>query len=172
MLPPDYVTINQNSSPILQIYTPNTTILTKKDFTEKVSQENLHCVQNLYKNGFAAISKSYPLAINRTFSPIPRIFILSITILIKKNLRTFSQSPRKTYIVCKIGTKKWFCWDFEILPPGYVIINRNFSPIRQIYTPNTTILSKICNQSKFQSYLARLRLVLVGLIFRPFTIFF
>ena len=37
MLPPDFVTINQNFSPIPQIYTPSTTILTEKNFW-KVSQ--------------------------------------------------------------------------------------------------------------------------------------
>ena len=42
-LPPDYVTINQNLSPIPQIYIPNTTILTKKEFLENfpVFQKNL-----------------------------------------------------------------------------------------------------------------------------------
>ena len=61
MLPPDNVIVNQNFSPIPQIYTPNTTILTKKTFW-KFSQESLHCVQNWYKNGFAGSLKSYPLA--------------------------------------------------------------------------------------------------------------
>ena len=37
VLSPDYVTINQNLSPIPQIYIPNTTILTKKNFW-KISQ--------------------------------------------------------------------------------------------------------------------------------------
>ena len=37
MLPSHYVTINQNFSPIPQIYTPNTTILTEKNFW-KISQ--------------------------------------------------------------------------------------------------------------------------------------
>ena len=41
---PDYVTINQNLSPIPQIYIPDTTILTKKEFLGyfTVSQKNLH----------------------------------------------------------------------------------------------------------------------------------
>ena len=38
--------------------------------------------------------------------------------------------------------KKWSCLDFEVLAPDYVTINQNFSPIPQIYIPNTTILTK------------------------------
>ena len=64
VLPPSYVTFNQNFSPIPQIYTPNTNILTRKNFWKiyQFSRKNLHCLQNWYKNGFAGMSKCYPLA--------------------------------------------------------------------------------------------------------------
>ena len=58
--PPDYVTINQNFSPIPQIYTPGTTILIKKNF-RKIFKKKLRYVQNLKKNGFAGILRFYPL---------------------------------------------------------------------------------------------------------------
>ena len=87
MLPPHYVTINQNFSPIPQIYTPNTTILNKMNFWK-----------------------------------IPSF-------------------PEKLTLYGKFE-QKWFYWDFEVLPPDYVTINQNFSPIPQIYTPNTTILTE------------------------------
>ena len=42
----------------------------------------------------------------------------------------------------QIWYKIWFCWEFEVLSPGYVTINQNFSPIPQSYRPNPTILAK------------------------------
>ena len=62
VLPPDYVTINQNFSPIPQIYT-QPYHFDQKEVLENfpVFQKNLHCVQNLNKNGFAGILWFYPL---------------------------------------------------------------------------------------------------------------
>ena len=81
--------------------------------------------------------------INQNFSYILRIKTQTTTILIEKNFWNICQIARKTYIVCKMG-QIWFCWDFEVLPPDqYEKMNSNFSPVKQIYTPNTTILAEI-----------------------------
>ena len=199
MLPPSYVTINQNFNPIPQIYTPITTILIKKKFLENfpVFQENLYCVQNLDKNGFAGslkcyllakwqlikisiffdnvhtkhchsnqnefleyfpgfhknlhwmqnsdkngfsgILKCYPLAviIDQSFSPIPQMYTPNTTILNEK----IARFPEK-HTFCGKLVHKWFCWDFEALPPDYVLINQNFNHIPEIYLPSTTILTE------------------------------
>ena len=48
------------------------------------------------------------VAINRKLSPIPQIYTLETTILVKNNSCQFSQISRKIYIVCKIGPKNEF----------------------------------------------------------------
>ena len=79
------------------------------------------------------------MTVNQNFSPIPQIYAPNTAILIGKNFWKISQFRRKTYIVCKVWTK-WFWLEFEVLPPNYVTVNQNFSPIPQIYAPNTAIL--------------------------------
>ena len=93
MLPPDYVTINQNFSPIPRIYTPNATLT----LCAKL-------VQKWFCWDFEVLPPSY-VTINGFFSPIPRVYPPNTTILTKKNSWKFSQFPRKTYIVCKISTR-------------------------------------------------------------------
>ena len=146
MLPPDYVTINQKS----QSYSTN--LHTKyylsyqKEIIENfpVFHKNLHCLQNWDKKwsclDFEVLPPDY-VTIYQNVSPIPQIYIPNTTILTKNNFWKITQFSRKTYIVCKIGTK-WSWWDFEVLPPDYVTINPNFSPIPQVYIPNNTILAK------------------------------
>ena len=78
-------------------------------------------MQIWYKNGFVGLLKSYPgLCDNRNFSPIPQVCIHTkhyhSTILFEKLFENLVQ--------------KRFCWAFEVLPPGYVTINENFSPVR------------------------------------------
>ena len=85
VLPPDYVTINQNS---VQFHEPTYSLLP------------------LWPKG---ISGQFP------------------------------SFPGKLTLCPKFG-QKWLFRDFEVLPPDYVKVNQNFSPIPQIYTPNTTIL--------------------------------
>ena len=53
---------------------------------------------------FKVLAPDY-VKINQNFSPIPQIYILNTTILTKNNFWKVSQFSRKTYIVCKIGTK-------------------------------------------------------------------
>ena len=103
MLPPSYVTINQNLSPILQVYTPSTTI----------PAEN--------------ISEKFPSFLEKL-------------------------------ALCAKLVQKWFCWDFEVLPLDYEKINLNFSPVAQIYSPNTTVLAKK-NFWKFSQFLGKTHIV-------------
>ena len=65
---------------------------------------------------------------------------LNTTILAKNNSSKLLQFSRKIYIVHKIGPQNEFGRVFEVLPPGYVAINRNFSPIPYMCTLNTIIL--------------------------------
>ena len=107
-------------------------------------QKNLHCVQNLSKNGFAWISRFYPLIMSQS---------IKISVLFHKSThRTLPFRPKRIFgkfrifpeklTLCEKFGQKWFCWDFKVLPPHYVTINQIFSLIPQIYTPNTTILTK------------------------------
>ena len=101
-------------------------------------------MQNWHKNGLAGILKMLPLdnvTINQNLSPIPQIYIPNTTILTKRKFWKFPSFPEKLTLCAKLG-QKWSCWDFEVLPPDYVTINQNFSPIPQIYIPDTIILTK------------------------------
>ena len=113
-----------------------------RNFT--VFQENLHCVQNLDKNGFAGNLKCYPLIMWQSIK-ISVLFHKSthqtLPFWLKRISGKFPNFPEKLTLCAKFE-QEWFCWDFEVLPPDYVTINQNFSPIPQIYTPNTTILTK------------------------------
>ena len=75
------------------------------------------------------------------FSPIPQIYTQNPTTSTKRIYGKFPSFPEK-FTFCAKFEQKWFCRDFEVLPPDYVTINQNFSPISQIYTPNNTILTK------------------------------
>ena len=90
------------------------------------------------------------MTINETFSPIPQIYTPNITILTKNKFWKFPSFPEKLTLCAKLG-QTWSCLNFEVLPPDYVTINQNFSPIPQIYIPNTTILTKIIS-GKFPSF--------------------
>ena len=85
VLPPDYVTSNQNFSPIPQIYTPNTTILTKKNFWKisQFSRKKLKLCANFEQKwfcwGFEVLPPDY-LTINQNFNPIPQIYTQNPTI--------------------------------------------------------------------------------------------
>ena len=59
----------------------------------------------------------------------------------KRFLNRFPRFPRKLTLCAALAQKR-FCWNFEVLPPHCVTIYRNFSPIPQVYTSNTTILAK------------------------------
>ena len=59
----------------------------------------------------------------------------------KRIFGKFLSFPEKLTLCANFGQKS-FCWDFKVLPPDCVTINQNFSPIPQIYIPNTTILTK------------------------------
>ena len=146
VLPPDYVTINQNFSPIPQIYTQNPTISTKKEFLKNflVFHKNFHCVQNLNKNGVAGILRFYPLIMSKSIK-ISVLFHKSthrtLPLRPKRISGKFPSFPEKLTLCAKFE-QKWFCWGFEVLPPDYVTINQNFSPIPQIYTQDTTMLTE------------------------------
>ena len=77
----------------------------------------------------------------KNFSSIPQIKTTNTSILTKKSSGIFPKFPEKLTLYAKSG-QKWFFWDFEVLHPSYVTINKQFSSIPQIYTPNTTILTK------------------------------
>ena len=137
VLPPHYETINQNFSPIPQIYTPNTTIVTKTNsgifpsFPEKLTL----CAkfeQKWFCWDFEVLPPDY-VTINQNFSPILQIYTPNTTILTEENFWKISNFPEKLTLCAKFE-QKWFCWDFEVLRPDYVTINQNFSPIPQIYT--------------------------------------
>ena len=109
VLPNDYVTINQNFSPIPQIYTQNSTISSEKDFW-KFSQFSrktyIVCKigTKIVLQGFWSVTPW--LCDNPSnLSPNPHIYILTTTILTKKIFWKISQFSRKTYIVCKILRK-------------------------------------------------------------------
>ena len=57
-------------------------------------------------------------------------------------LKILSDFQENLHCVQNCMYKIWFCWDFEVLPPGKVTFDQNFSPNPQIYTPNPTILPK------------------------------
>ena len=105
--------------------------------------EKLTSLQNLRKNGFAGILKSYPLILWQLIK-ISVLFHKSkhhtLPIWLKRIFGKFLNFPEKLTLCAKFE-EKWFCWDFEVLPPNFVTINQNFSPIPQIYTPSTTILT-------------------------------
>ena len=121
MLPPDYVTINQNLSPIPQIYISITTILTEKNFW-KVSQffrktyivckitiriENrptIGLVPHSIPHSMLLILLDY-LLFFANFTPISQIYTHRATNLAEKIFQEISLFSKKTYIVCKIGTK-------------------------------------------------------------------
>ena len=119
-----------------------------KKFLENfpVLQEYLYCVANRYKIDpqfhiqRLNLLQDYLLLFGN-FTPVPQICTCWATNLAKNIFEESSQFSRKIYIVWKIWTE-WFCWDFEVLPPDYVTINQNLSPIPQIYTPNSTILTE------------------------------
>ena len=69
---------------------------------------------------------------NLTF--IPQIYTHRATNLAKKIFEEIFPFSRKTYIVCKIGTKMVLL-GFRSVNPNYATINRNCSPIPQIYAP-------------------------------------
>ena len=111
VLPPDYVTINQNFSPIAQIYLPNTSILAKNNFW-KVSQffRKTYIVWKIWTKmillGFESVILSF--CDNQSkFSPIPQIYTPNTTILAKKNFWKISQFSRKLTLCAKFG-QKWF----------------------------------------------------------------
>ena len=144
MLPPDYLTVNQNFSPIPQSYISKTTINSdNKEFLENfpVWQRNLHWVPNQYKIDpqfhiqyhiqfhiqCFNLSLDYLLLFGN-FTHIPQIYTHRATNLAKNIFEEISPFSRKTDIVWKIWTKMVFL--------GF-----------QSVTPS------LCeNQSKFQSY--------------------
>ena len=110
-----------------------------------IFQKNLHCPQNLKKKWFCwDFEKSYPLILWQ---------LIKISVLFQKSkLQTlpiwrkiifgkFLHFPEKLTLCAKFE-QKWFCWDFEVLPPDFVRINQNFSPIPQIFTPDTINLTE------------------------------
>ena len=109
VLPPYYVTIIQNLSPIPHIYILNTTILTQKIFLQFPSfpEELTLCAklgQKLCFSYFQVLPPDY-VTINQNISPVPQIYIPNTTILTEENFSKISQFFRKTYIVCKIATR-------------------------------------------------------------------
>ena len=149
VLPLSYVTINQNFSPIPEICAPNTTILTKTNFwnifqvcrkTYIVCKIGTKMVLLQFHIQCLPILLDYLLFLGNVI-PIPQIYTQRATNLGKKIFfKKFARFPGK-YIVWKLR-QKWYCWEFEVLPPSYVTINPNFCPIPEIYTPITKILSK------------------------------
>ena len=103
---------------------------------------HLHCVQNWAKNGFAGIFKCYPLILWQSIKISVRFHKSTHQALpfwLKRISGTFPNFPEKLTLSAKFG-QKWFWLEFEVLPPDYLTVNQNFSPIPQIYTSNTTIL--------------------------------
>ena len=133
-----------------------------KEFLENfpVFQKNLHCVQNLNKNGFAAILKWYPLIMWQSIKISVLFHKSTHTTLLFQPKRNFGELPRfpETHTLCAKFEQKWFCWDFNVLPPHYVTINQNFNPIPQIYTPSTTILTIKNFWEKFPNFPEKLTL--------------
>ena len=109
VLPPEFVTINQNFSPIPQICTPTLPFWLKRfPLNFSIFHENLHCVQHLEKNCFTGILKSCPLII---WQSIKILYSYSTNLHTKqyhsddKNFWKISHFRRKTDIVCEIGTR-------------------------------------------------------------------
>ena len=156
MLPPDYLTVYQNFSPIPQNYTPKTTNLIMKNFL-KIFQfrRKTYIVWQIITRKIP--SSTFNSIFSSTFNVSIFYWIiccfLEISHLFHKSARTGPQIWLKTFLkkfprfpekptLCAKFEQKWFCWDFKVLPPDYVTINQNFSPIPQFYTPYTTILTK------------------------------
>ena len=109
MLPPDYLTINQNLNPIPRIYIPNTNILIKNNSGEFLGfREKLTLCAKLGQKfsflNFEVLPPDY-LTINQNLSPIPQICIPDTTIVTEENFWKIFQFSRKNYIVWKILTK-------------------------------------------------------------------
>ena len=96
------------------------------------------------KNSFAGILRFYPLIMWQSVK-ISVLFHKSthrtLPFRWKRIFGKFPSFPEKLTLCANFG-EKWFCWDFKELPPDYVTINQNFSPIPQIYIASTTILTK------------------------------
>ena len=116
--------------------TLNTTILSKNTSENFFNfQEKVTFVQNWPKNEFGKICKSYTwlggwLCGNQwKFRSYSTHIYTKYYHSVRKEFLKFS---RKIYIVYKIGPQNEFVKVFEVLPPCYVAINRNFSS--HIYT--------------------------------------
>ena len=124
------MTINQNFSPIPQIYIPNTTILTKNNFW-KISQFSrktyIVCkiatrIENreTYNRSSSAFNSTFNVCLFHiqcfiipldfslfyaNFTRIPQIYTHRATNLPEKIFQEISLFSMKTYIACNIGTK-------------------------------------------------------------------
>ena len=140
----DYLLLFGNFTPIPQIYTRLQ--VQPKRFLKRFLhfQENLHCVQNWYKNSFAGLLKCYPLTMWQS-TEISALFHKNthqtLPLWLKRISETFPTFPEKLILCAKL-VQKWFCWDFEALTFCYVTVSRDSSTIPQVYTPNTTILAE------------------------------
>ena len=153
---PDYFLLFGNFTPIPQIYIHRVTNLTEKTFQEiSLFSRKTYIVCKIGTKmvllRFRSVTPDY-VTINQNLSPIPQIYILNSTILTKNNFWKYPSFPEKLTLCAKLG-QKWSCLDFEVLPSDCVTINQNFSPIPQIYIPNTTILTekKFWKISQFSS---------------------
>ena len=141
----DYLLLFGNFTPIPQICTHRATNLEKNIF-EEISQfsRKTYIVCKIWKKmillGFWSLTQCF-VTINQNSCPIPQIYTPNTTNLTEKNFGKFLSFPEKLTLCAKFE-QKWFCWDFEVLPPDFVRINKNFSPIPQIQTQNTTNLTK------------------------------
>ena len=139
------MTINQNFSPIPQIYTTHRTLSFRpKRISGKVLSfpgKLTLCAkfeQKWFCWDFEVLPPDYGI-INQNFSPSPQIYRQYPTISIKKSFWKISQFSRKAYIVCKIWTKMVFVRILSVTP-DYLTVNQTFTPIPLSYIPKTTIL--------------------------------
>ena len=152
-LPPDYVTINQNFSPIPQICTQIPTILTKNNFGKFPSfPEKPTLCAKLEQKWFLLEYEVLPppdyLTVSPNFTPIPESYTPKTMILITKNFLKISQFRGKN-LHCVPNQYKidpQFHIQFQIqfhiqcfnLLLDYLLLFGNFTPIPQIYTHRAT----------------------------------
>ena len=77
---------------------------------------------------------------NRKLSPIPQIYTLETTILVKKQFPSILPDIQENLSCVQNWSQKCVWRDFEVSLAGYVEMNRKLSSIPQIYTLETTIL--------------------------------
>ena len=116
VLPPHYLTINQNFRSTYQ----SLPFCLKSISGEFPSFPELTlCAkfeQKWFRWDFEVLPPDY-VTMNQKFRPIPQIYTQNPTISTKNDFWKISQFSRKVTLCAKFE-QKWFCWDVEVLTPG------------------------------------------------------